>query len=83
MNSDDRTSLEQELHALGTQELQLENVLQDLRLRSRHAGLAGQHDIADQAWTLFEKFRSELSHLQIKIRTLEAKVYSRKQQEQK
>ena len=69
-------SLEQELQAMGKRELELELALQELRKRSRQAGLAGQHDVADKAWALFEEFRSELAELQVKIRMIEAKVYS-------
>lgn len=79
MTSDNRATIEQELQALGARELELETLLQELRLRSRHAGRSGQQDVADQAWTLFETFRSELAQLQLKIRGLEARVYSSKQ----
>ena len=78
MNSDNLTKPEQELRALGEQEVELENALQELRLRCRQAGVSGQHDVADQAWALFEKYRNELAQLQITIRSLEARIYSRK-----
>lgn len=76
MTNDGKAALEQELSTLGKRERDLEDALQELRLRSRQAGLAGQHDLADQAWTLFEKFRRELTELQLRIRSLEAIIYS-------
>lgn len=76
MNSDNLTITEQELRALGDQEVQLENALQVLRIRCRQAGLSGQHHVAEQAWELFEKYRSELADLQTRIRKLEARFYS-------
>lgn len=69
MTNEGKAALEQELSTLGKRERDLEDALQELRLRSRQAGLAGQHD-------LFEKFRRELIELQVRIRSLEAIIYS-------
>ena len=74
----DLATLEQELRSLGQRELALETLLTTLRARSRAAGLAKRHDVADQAWAMLETYRRELTELQSRIRKIEALIYSQR-----
>lgn len=68
--------LEDQLHALGRQELSLERQLQDLRVEGRSAASVGDTERADLAWKLFEATRLRLCETQKKIAQVEVRLYT-------
>lgn len=62
----------------GRASLALEKALYSLQSRCREAGMAGRTSEADAAWCLYEQTRKQLANVKVRIRVVEAQLYSRR-----